>query len=78
MFSRENERLLLNILPASIAERLRGGERVIADRFDLGSAFDAAYRAAIDCAFRVATWDMVRSSASGKGRVVGTSAASLS
>ena len=33
-FSRENERLLLNILPASIAERLRGGERVIADRFD--------------------------------------------
>jgi class 3 adenylate cyclase len=33
-FSRENERLLLNILPASIAERLRGGEMVIADRFD--------------------------------------------
>lgn len=33
-FSRENERLLLNILPASIAERLRGGERVIADRFE--------------------------------------------
>jgi class 3 adenylate cyclase len=33
-FSRENERLLLNILPASIAERLRGGETVIADRFD--------------------------------------------
>jgi class 3 adenylate cyclase len=30
----ENERLLLNILPASIAERLRSGERVIADRFD--------------------------------------------
>ena len=26
--------LLLNILPASIAERLRGGETVIADRFD--------------------------------------------
>jgi class 3 adenylate cyclase len=33
-YSRENERLLLNILPASIAERLRGGETVIADRFD--------------------------------------------
>ena len=32
--ARENERLLLNILPASIAERLRGGETVIADRFD--------------------------------------------
>jgi class 3 adenylate cyclase len=31
---RENERLLLNILPPSIAERLRGGEVVIADRFD--------------------------------------------
>jgi class 3 adenylate cyclase len=31
---RENERLLLNILPASIAERLRDGEVVIADRFD--------------------------------------------
>ena len=30
----ENERLLLNILPASIAERLRSGEAVIADRFD--------------------------------------------
>jgi class 3 adenylate cyclase len=30
----ENERLLLNILPASIAERLRSGEQVIADRFD--------------------------------------------
>jgi class 3 adenylate cyclase len=29
-----NEALLLNILPASIAERLRGGETVIADRFD--------------------------------------------
>jgi class 3 adenylate cyclase len=33
-FSRENERLLLNILPPSIADRLRGGETVIADRFD--------------------------------------------
>ncbi len=32
--AKENERLLLNILPASIAERLRGGEDVIADRFD--------------------------------------------
>ena len=32
--SRENERLLLNILPASIARRLRDGEVVIADRFD--------------------------------------------
>jgi class 3 adenylate cyclase len=30
----ENERLLLNILPASIADRLRRGEVVIADRFD--------------------------------------------
>ena len=29
-----NEALLLNILPASIAERLRGGEIVIADRLD--------------------------------------------
>jgi class 3 adenylate cyclase len=32
--NRENERLLLNILPASIAARLRGGERLIADNFD--------------------------------------------
>ncbi len=31
---RENERLLLNILPASIADRLKHGERVIADRFE--------------------------------------------
>ena len=30
----EKERLLLNILPASIAERLLGGENPIADRFD--------------------------------------------
>ena len=30
----ENERLLLNILPASIADRLRSGEWSIADRFD--------------------------------------------
>jgi class 3 adenylate cyclase len=30
----ENERLLLNILPEPIAERLRGGESLIADRFD--------------------------------------------
>jgi class 3 adenylate cyclase len=30
----ENEALLLNILPRSIAERLRGGELTIADRFD--------------------------------------------
>jgi class 3 adenylate cyclase len=30
----ENEALLLNILPRSIAERLRGGETVIADHFD--------------------------------------------
>ena len=32
--NRENERLLLNILPPPIADRLRRGERVIADRFD--------------------------------------------
>ena len=31
---RENERLLLNILPEPIADRLRRGERLIADRFD--------------------------------------------
>ena len=31
---RENERLLLNILPASIAARLRGGEQLIADTFE--------------------------------------------
>jgi class 3 adenylate cyclase len=31
---RENERLLLNILPEPIADRLRRGERPIADRFD--------------------------------------------
>jgi class 3 adenylate cyclase len=30
----ENERLLLNILPPPIAQRLREGERMIADRFD--------------------------------------------
>ena len=32
--SRENERLLLNILPPTIAQRLRGGEVLIADAFD--------------------------------------------
>jgi class 3 adenylate cyclase len=32
--NRENERLLLNILPPPIAERLRRGEKVIADRFE--------------------------------------------
>ena len=32
--ARENERLLLNILPAPIADRLRSGEPLIADRFD--------------------------------------------
>ena len=31
---RENERLLLNILPEPIADRLRQGEQLIADRFD--------------------------------------------
>lgn len=30
----ENQRLLLNILPEAIADRLRGGETLIADRFD--------------------------------------------
>lgn len=32
--NRENERLLLNILPPPIADRLRAGERIIADRFE--------------------------------------------
>lgn len=32
--ARENERLLLNILPEPIARRLRDGESLIADRFD--------------------------------------------
>jgi class 3 adenylate cyclase len=32
--ARENERLLLNILPEPIAHRLRDGEHLIADRFD--------------------------------------------
>jgi len=32
--NRENERLLLNILPVSIAARLRNGEQLIADNFD--------------------------------------------
>lgn len=32
--ARENERLLLNILPEPVARRLRDGERLIADRFD--------------------------------------------
>ena len=32
--ARENERLILNILPAPIADRLREGEPLIADRFD--------------------------------------------
>jgi class 3 adenylate cyclase len=31
---RENERLLLNILPAPVAERLKAGEESIAERFD--------------------------------------------
>jgi class 3 adenylate cyclase len=32
--NRENERLLLNILPEPVARRLRAGETIIADRFD--------------------------------------------
>lgn len=32
--SRESERLLLNVLPPSIAKRMKGGEDLIADRFD--------------------------------------------
>ena len=32
--ARENERLLLNILPEPVAQRLRAGEPLIADRFD--------------------------------------------
>ena len=32
--ARDNERLLLNILPGPIAQRLRDGEHLIADRFD--------------------------------------------
>jgi class 3 adenylate cyclase len=32
--ARENERLLLNILPEPIARRLRDGEPLIADRYD--------------------------------------------
>ncbi len=32
--ARENQRLLLNILPEAIADRLREGEPLIADRFD--------------------------------------------
>ncbi len=32
--NRENERLLLNILPVPIAQRLKGGERTIADSFE--------------------------------------------
>lgn len=32
--ARENERLLLNILPEPVADRLRAGEALIADRFD--------------------------------------------
>ena len=34
LYGVENERLLLNILPAPIADRLRNGEALIADRFD--------------------------------------------
>ena len=34
ILARENERLLLNILPEPIAARLRGGEPMIADRFE--------------------------------------------
>ena len=34
LLARENERLLLNILPEPIASRLRDGEPLIADRFD--------------------------------------------
>jgi class 3 adenylate cyclase len=32
--AKENERLLLNVLPGPIADRLRAGEALIADRFD--------------------------------------------
>lgn len=32
--AKENERLLLNVLPGPVADRLRAGEAIIADRFD--------------------------------------------
>ncbi len=39
--NRENERLLLNILPVKIAERLKNGEGVIADKFENASVLFA-------------------------------------
>ena len=58
-FSRENERLLLNILPATIAERLRGGETVIADRFDDMAVLFADVVGFTDFASRLSPTDVV-------------------
>ena len=59
-FSRENERLLLNILPASIAERLRGGETVIADGFDDMAVLFADIVGFTELSSRLAPTDVVR------------------
>jgi len=58
--NRENERLLLNILPPSIAQRLREGEVVIADRFDEMTVLFADVVDFTPLASRLAATDVVR------------------
>ena len=43
-----SERLLLNVLPGPIAERLKVSTGVIADHYDTVSVFDAAKRAGLE------------------------------
>ncbi|HEX8026163.1 MAG TPA: adenylate/guanylate cyclase domain-containing protein [Candidatus Limnocylindrales bacterium] len=55
----ENEALLLNILPRSIAERLRGGETVIADRLEDMTVLFADVVGFTELSSRMAAGDVV-------------------
>ena len=55
----ETERLLLNILPPPIANRLRAGERVIADRFDDASLLMADIVGFTEMSSRLSADDLV-------------------
>lgn len=60
VLSAANEALLLNILPASIAARLRAGETVIADRFDNMAVMFADVVGFTELSARLSPTDVVR------------------